>query len=113
MTQVQGTMNGIGERCGNVDLTAVIANLELKYRRQCCLRQLDTSRGCRDESGNCSVMTVRSDSLLLGLLLSHKGGVHVSAVLRNPETYEHVSPDSIGNARKVLISELAGAPTSG
>ena len=108
--QVQGTMNGIGERCGNVDLTAVIANLELKYGRQCL------------PSGNLAHLTWVSRRVweLLGYdgplgqpfvgpsAFSHKGGVHVSAVLRNPETYEHVSPDSIGNARKVLISELAG-----
>jgi 2-isopropylmalate synthase len=108
--QVQGTINGIGERCGNVDLTSVIANLELKMGRPCL------PQGALE---NLTWVSRRVWELLgfdgpLGQpfvgpsAFAHKGGVHVSAVLRNPETYEHVTPEQVGNARKVLISELAG-----
>ena len=108
--QVHGTVNGIGERCGNVDLTAILSNLELKMGYQCL------------PDGNLKGLTNLSKKMweFLGRdgplnqpfvgpsAFAHKGGVHVSAVQRNPETYEHVDPELLGNARKVLISELAG-----
>ena len=108
--QVHGTVNGIGERCGNVDLTAILSNLELKMDYQCL------------PDGNLKGLTNLSKKIweFLGRdgpmnqpfvgpsAFAHKGGVHVSAVQRNPETYEHVDPELLGNARKVLISELAG-----
>ena len=108
--QVHGTVNGIGERCGNVDLTAILSNLELKMGYQCL------------PDGNLKGLTNLSKKIweFLGRdgpmnqpfvgpsAFAHKGGVHVSAVQRNPETYEHVDPELLGNARKVLISELAG-----
>ena len=108
--QVHGTVNGIGERCGNVDLTAILSNLELKMGYKCL------------PDGNLKGLTNLSKKIweFLGRdgplnqpfvgpsAFAHKGGVHVSAVQRNPETYEHVDPGLLGNARKVLISELAG-----
>jgi len=108
--QVHGTINGIGERCGNVDLTSVIGNLELKMGYQCI------------PSGKLSGLTHLSKTVweYIGSAgpsgqpfvgpsaFAHKGGVHVSAVQRNPKTYEHIEPGLVGNARKVLISELAG-----
>ena len=108
--QVHGTVNGIGERCGNVDLTAILSNLELKMGYKCL------------PDGNLKGLTNLSKKIweFLGRdgpmnqpfvgpsAFAHKGGVHVSAVQRNPETYEHVDPELLGNARKVLISELAG-----
>ncbi|MCB1691847.1 MAG: citramalate synthase [Pseudomonadales bacterium] len=108
--QVQGTINGIGERCGNVDLTSVIGNLELKMGYQAV------------PEGNLSRLTGLSKKVweYLGIqgpsgqpfvgpsAFAHKGGVHVSAVQRNPHTYEHVEPEKVGNSRKILISELAG-----
>ena len=108
--QVQGTTNGIGERCGNVDLTAVIGNLELKLGYQCLpeghLDELTTlSRKVWEYLG----ITAPAGQPFVGpSAFAHKGGVHVSAVQRNPSTYEHVSPEAIGNARKILISELSG-----
>lgn len=108
--QVHGTINGIGERCGNVDLTSIIGNLELKMGYQCL------------PSGNLSGLTHLSKTVweYIGMsgpsgqpfvgpsAFSHKGGVHVSAVQRNPKTYEHIEPELVGNTRKILISELAG-----
>jgi 2-isopropylmalate synthase len=108
--QVQGTINGIGERCGNVDLTSVIGNLELKLGCQCLpeggLRELtNLSRRVWEFLG----ITAPAGQPFVGpSAFAHKGGVHVSAVQRNPSTYEHVAPEEIGNSRKILISELAG-----
>ena len=108
--QVHGTVNGVGERCGNVDLTSILGNLQLKLGYDCIPPQ------------NLSGLTNLSRKVweFLGMdgplgqpfvgpsAFAHKGGVHVSAVQRNPATYEHVDPAAVGNARKVLISELAG-----
>jgi 2-isopropylmalate synthase len=108
--QVHGTINGIGERCGNVDLTSIIGNLELKLGYQCI------------PAGKLAGLTHLSKTVweYLGMVgplgqpfvgssaFAHKGGVHVSAVQRNPATYEHIEPELVGNARKILISELAG-----
>ena len=108
--QIQGTINGIGERCGNVDLVSVIANLEIKMGRQCL------------PEGNVERLTkisrlVWEKANLIGPVnqpftgksaFAHKGGIHVSAIQRNAKTYEHVLPESVGNERRVLISELSG-----
>ena len=108
--QVHGTVNGIGERCGNVDLTAILSNLELKMDYQCLpdgnLKGLtNLSKKIWEFLGRDGPM---SQPFVGPSAFAHKGGVHVSAVQRNPETYEHVDPELLGNARKVLISELAG-----
>lgn len=108
--QVQGTINGVGERCGNVDLTSVIANCELKLGLQCLpkgnLRHLtEISRVVWErinQQGPVNQPYVGRASF------AHKGGVHVSAVQRNAITYEHVEPETVGNTRRILISELAG-----
>lgn len=108
--QVQGTINGVGERCGNVDLTSVIANLELKLGYECVpegrLRELtNLSRTVWDHL----VIAGPAGQPFVGTsAFAHKGGIHVSAVQRNPSTYEHVAPEVVGNSRKILISELAG-----
>jgi 2-isopropylmalate synthase len=108
--QVQGTMNGVGERCGNVDLTSVIANLELKLGYRCL------------PEGNLERLTELSQFVwerlnLVGPLnqpfvgkaaFAHKGGVHVSAMQRNERSYEHIQPSKVGNARSILISEMSG-----
>ncbi|XOV88345.1 MAG: citramalate synthase [Pseudomonadota bacterium] len=109
--QVQGTINGIGERCGNVDLTSVLCNLELKLGYQCVpegnLKELTgLSRRVWEYLG---IQGPAGQPFVGPSAFAHKGGVHVSAVQRNPSTYEHVDPELIGNARKILISELAGS----
>jgi 2-isopropylmalate synthase len=108
--QVQGTINGIGERCGNVDLTSVLGNLELKLGYRCLpegnLRELTTlSRKVWEYLG---IAGPAGQPFVGPSAFAHKGGIHVSAVQRNPSTYEHVVPEEIGNSRKILISELAG-----
>jgi 2-isopropylmalate synthase len=109
-SQVQGTINGIGERCGNVDLTTVIANLELKLGYQC----LPTGRLSRLTSVSRAVwerlnLAAPLNQPYVGKsAFAHKGGVHVSAMQRNQRTYEHVPPETIGNTRSILISEMSG-----
>lgn len=110
VVQVHGTINGIGERCGNVDLTSILGNLELKMGYDCLpegrlkgLTQL--SRKVWEYLG---IQGPSGQPFVGPSAFAHKGGVHVSAVQRNPETYEHIDPELVGNSRKVLISELAG-----
>jgi 2-isopropylmalate synthase len=111
--QVQGTMNGIGERCGNVDLVSVIANLGLKYgqdvlRPGSLARLTEVSRYVYELAN----MNFRNNQPFVGASsFAHKGGMHAHAVARNPQTYEHVDPALIGNERRVLLSELSGQST--
>ncbi|HEX7021561.1 MAG TPA: citramalate synthase, partial [Trueperaceae bacterium] len=101
-SQVQGTINGYGERCGNANLISVLANLSLKLglpQRQ-ELRALRSLSRYVDERAN---MQPNPRAAYVGdTAFAHKGGVHVSAVARNPLTYEHVLPDSVGNERRIL-----------
>jgi 2-isopropylmalate synthase len=108
--QVQGTINGYGERCGNANLCSVIPILELKLgyevigrRRLAMLTQVSRYLA---ELAN---LPQRNDLPFVGRsAFAHKGGVHVSAVMRDPTTYEHIDPELIGNARRVLVSDLSG-----
>ena len=109
-TQVQGTINGYGERCGNSNLCSIIPNLELKMGHQTIgherLRKLRETARFVSEIAN---LSLDSRAAFVGdSAFAHKGGVHVSAVERNPETYEHVYPETVGNRRRVLVSDLSG-----
>jgi len=108
--QVQGTMNGFGERCGNANLVSVIPALVLKLKLDCIpepgLKELrDVSRFV-SELANRKPWT--SQPYVGDSAFAHKGGMHVSAVQKHPETYEHIAPDAVGNHRRVLVSELSG-----
>jgi len=108
--QVQGTMNGYGERCGNANLVSIIPNLVLKLGLDCIpepnLRELRDAARFVAELAN---RTPWSSQPYVGdSAFAHKGGMHVSAVQKHPETYEHIDPQAVGNHRRVLISELAG-----
>jgi len=108
--QVQGTINGFGERCGNANLVSIIPSLMLKMKLECIpepnLREL------RDVSRFISELANRkpwaAQPYVGDSAFAHKGGMHVSAVQKHPETYEHVDPEAVGNHRRVLVSELAG-----
>ena len=108
--QIQGTINGFGERCGNANLVSIIPSLVLKMGIDCIpeahLREL------RDVSRFVSELANRkpwdSQPYVGDSAFAHKGGMHVSAVLKHPETYEHIDPAAVGNHRRVLVSELAG-----
>jgi 2-isopropylmalate synthase len=108
--QVQGTINGYGERCGNANLVSVIPNLMLKMKLDCIPES--NLRELRDLSRFVSELANRppwsSQPYVGDSAFAHKGGMHVSAVQKHPETYEHVDPEAVGNHRRVLISELAG-----
>jgi 2-isopropylmalate synthase len=118
-TQVQGTINGIGERCGNVDLVSVIANLALKdvmgmgphapgvsVLQPGSLRLLTEVSRYVHEIAN---MNFRANQPFVGTsAFAHKGGMHVHAVAKNTATYEHIDPELVGNERRILVSELSG-----
>jgi 2-isopropylmalate synthase len=108
---VQGTINGFGERCGNANLCSVIPNLQFKMGYRCLeessLRHLTEVSRYVSEIAN---MTPLNSQPFVGTsAFAHKGGIHVSAILKNPRTYEHLDPELVGNSRRVLVSELAGA----
>ena len=107
---VQGTINGYGERCGNANLCTLIPNLQLKLGYDCIapaqLEQLTESSRAISE-----VVNLAPDDFapFVGLsAFAHKGGIHVSAVQKNPLTYEHIQPEAIGNQRRIVISEQSG-----
>lgn len=110
-TQVQGTLNGLGERCGNADLISVIANLALKKRGYGVLdgegvEHLTELSRYVYETAN---MHFRVNQPFVGpSAFAHKGGMHVHAVTKTPASYEHISPEAVGNERRVLVSELSG-----
>ena len=107
---VQGCFNGYGERCGNANLTTIIANLELKMGHTTIgkerLTQLTSAARFIAELAN---LPLRGDQAYVGhSAFAHKGGVHVNAVLKDSNTYEHISPKVVGNRQRVLLSDLSG-----
>lgn len=111
--QVQGTVNGFGERCGNADLCSIIPNLVLKKGYQCLesggLKKLTEVSRYVYEVAN---ILLRSNQPFVGAsAFAHKGGLHVNAIQKDKITYEHIPPESVGNERRILISELSGSST--
>jgi len=108
--QVQGTMGGMGERCGNADLTAIIPGLQLKMGRPCLPPERlalisETARYVREQA---NLPPERFAPYVGTSAFSHKGGMHISGVEKDPALYEHVPPEAVGNARRYLVSDLAG-----
>ncbi|MEX0944022.1 MAG: citramalate synthase [Balneolaceae bacterium] len=107
---VQGTINGYGERCGNANLCSVLPNLQLKMGYQCIpedqMNQLSTLSHFVSELGN--LVPDNKQPFVGKSAFAHKGGIHVSAVIKNEQTYEHIKPEVVGNTRRVLVSDLAG-----
>jgi 2-isopropylmalate synthase len=108
--QVQGTINGYGERCGNANLISIIPNLQLKLGYSCVteeqLQQLTSVSRYVHEISNVAPPNTQPFTGISAF--AHKGGMHVSAILKSSETYEHIQPECVGNQRRVLVSELAG-----
>jgi 2-isopropylmalate synthase len=109
-TMVQGTINGYGERCGNVDLITVMGNLQLKMGYGCIPKDhikhlTELSRYVSDVA---NVPPVNQRPFTGKSAFAHKGGIHVSAILKNPKAYEHMDPVLVGNRRRVLVSDLSG-----
>ncbi len=109
-TQVQGTINGIGERCGNANLVSIIPNLQLKLGLACIPAQnmqalAETARFVNEVAN----MPFNEKAPYVGHdAFSHKGGMHIDAVNKNPISYEHINPNQVGNQRHILVSEVAG-----
>jgi 2-isopropylmalate synthase len=109
-THVQGCINGYGERCGNANLCSIIANLELKMGHTVIgpekLAHLTSLARAIADIAN---LTPRGEQPFVGKsAFAHKGGVHVSAILKDSTTYEHIRPEAVGNNQRVLVSDLSG-----
>ena len=108
--QVQGTINGIGERCGNTNLISIIPNLKIKMGLDCVsneqLEKLKDVSAFVDELANKAHWD--QQPFVGKSAFAHKGGIHVSAVRKNSETYEHIKPEIVGNSQRILISDLSG-----
>jgi len=109
-THVQGCLNGYGERTGNVNLASVIANLELKMGRTTIgPEKLATlASACRFIAELANLPLPNAQPFVGSSAFAHKGGVHVSAVMKDSTTYEHIRPELVGNRQRVLVSDLSG-----
>ena len=109
-SQVQGTINGIGERCGNANLCSIIPNVQLKLGLSCIpkenMAELASAARFVSEVAN---MAFNDKAAYVGNdAFAHKGGMHIDAVAKNPISYEHINPQLVGNTRHILVSEVAG-----
>ncbi|MBR4874752.1 MAG: citramalate synthase [Clostridia bacterium] len=109
-TQVQGTINGLGERCGNANLCTIIPNLQLK--RGYDLVPPESLKKLRSISRHvyeiANLIPDERKPYVGAMAFTHKGGMHIDAVLKNPATFEHISPENVGNKRRLLMSEMSG-----
>ncbi len=108
--QIQGTIGGLGERCGNANLCSIIPALKLKYGVDIIsAKQLKKLKSLYFFVMEVANMIPKNEMPYVGKsAFTHKGGIHVSAIQKNPMTYEHINPEKVGNKRRVLVSELAG-----
>ena len=110
VSHVQGTINGYGERTGNANLSSIIPNLKLKLGLNCIpenkLKDLTKVSHLIDEISN--NIPVKNKPYVGESAFAHKAGIHANAVLKNPSSYEHIDPSSVGNTRRFLISDLSG-----
>lgn len=111
--QVQGCMNGIGERCGNTNLCTVISNLELKMGYKTLgSKRLKSLKSFSDFFNEVANRQGENNQPYVGRsAFAHKGGVHIHAILKNSKTYEHIDPKKVGNQQRILLSDLSGAAT--
>lgn len=110
ITQVQGTINGYGERCGNTNLCIVIPNLQLKMGIYCIPKE--SMKGLTGLSRYMSELVNQSHNERAPYVgnssFAHKGGMHIDAVLKNSKSFEHINPETVGNERRILMSEVSG-----
>jgi 2-isopropylmalate synthase len=109
-THVQGTINGYGERCGNANLSVIVPNLELKLGRRCLLpgRLREITELSRFVAEVANLAPDAHMAYVGKSAFAHKGGIHVAAMRRNTESYQHVDPALVGNEMRVVVSELSG-----
>lgn len=113
VTHIQGTFLGIGERCGNANLSTIIPTLKLKMGYELMkdynLENLTKTARFIAEISN---INIKDEEAYIGsCAFAHKGGMHIDAVVKNPTAYEHISPESVGNRRRFLVSEVSGKAT--
>lgn len=108
-SHVQGTFTGIGERCGNADLSVIIPNLQLKQGEGCIAGNLEDLTQTAIKIAEIQNMTVPANKPYVGAsAFAHKAGMHIDGVDKLSRSFEHVSPEKVGNKRRFLISEVAG-----
>jgi 2-isopropylmalate synthase len=112
-TQVQGTFTGFGERCGNANLSAIIPGLQLKKGYDCIFPDeiQNLTRTARFISEVANISLNKRAAYVGQTAFAHKGGMHIDAVAKNPESFEHINPEKVGNARRNLMSEVSGRST--
>lgn len=111
--QVQGTINGFGERCGNANLITIIPNLQLKMECQCIPEEniMRITKTARFVSEIANIMHNERAPYVGNCAFAHKGGMHIDAVIKNTVSFEHIDPSIVGNQRRVLMSEVSGRST--
>ncbi|MCL1884436.1 MAG: citramalate synthase [Defluviitaleaceae bacterium] len=112
-TQVQGTFTGFGERCGNANLSAIIPGLQLKRGYDCIFSDAiqNLTQAARFISEVANISLNKRAAYVGQTAFAHKGGMHIDAVAKNPESFEHINPEAVGNSRRSLTSEVAGRST--
>lgn len=107
--QVQGTINGYGERCGNANLCSIIPNLQLKLGYEVLGNKLETLSACARNISEIANKKLYDNAPYVGRsAFAHKAGIHASGVSKHPGTYEHIEPELVGNNRRILVSDQAG-----
>lgn len=108
--QVQGTFLGFGERCGNASLCTVLANLQIKMGYDCIAPEklVDLTQTARYIAEIANITLTEKEPYIGRSSFSHKGGMHIDGVNKNPKSFEHVPPETVGNSRRFLMSEVAG-----
>ncbi len=108
--QVQGTINGYGERCGNANLCSIIPNLQLKLGKDVIGENLEKLSHLSRQVAEIANRKASDYAPFVGRsAFAHKAGIHASAIAKSPETYEHINPEKIGNRRRILVSDQAGS----
>ena len=106
---MRGTFNGIGERCGNADLSIIIPDLQLKSGYGCVNGRIETLAKTAVRIAEISNKSIPGNKPYVGKsAFAHKGGMHIDGVDKIARSFEHIEPESVGNSRRFLLSEVAG-----
>ncbi|MDP4178934.1 MAG: citramalate synthase [Bacillota bacterium] len=113
VSHIQGTINGYGERCGNANLCTIIPSIELKLNIKCIADKKiqDITNVSRYVSEIANLAHNEREPYVGNSAFAHKGGMHIDAVQKNSKTFEHISPETVGNSRRILMSEVSGRST--
>ena len=110
-TQVQGTLNGFGERCGNANLSIITANLNFKYGYDCSVNMSMLRNTARKIAEISNIRIVNNHPYIGKSAFAHKAGMHIDGVKKLSKSFEHIDPALVGNSRRFLLSEIAGRGT--